>query len=319
MNTRQDHDRKNERRTTMRPFALVAAMGALGLFSAAAVAVESSPAEVEFNSNESSASLRITHNGKPVDASAIKSVKLYASGHDYDHMIDVAKADGKVTVRPTKMLQIGSYDIVIDTAHGKATTALMAPLDELYSSLESRSERLGITVDELKARLGLTQTLGQEHIDLGLPKVHYVGHTLSVPIDRAPNRTYAWSVNGVPIEIGQGDRAMTYTFMEPGIYDFTYLEMEGGEVVATGFGATNVVPEPAVHELITTETTAKLIGPAGYGHYDWAVDGNPTPADKTLHCTFETPGEHIVTLRAHHPLPGTEMKFREITYVITVS
>lgn len=299
-------------------------MGALGLAAAALVAlpafaVDVSPKTITFNTIDTSATLELTHDGQRIDAGAVKSVKLYASGHDYDHMIEVAKDDGRITVSPSDMLEIGSYDLVIDTAHGKATAYIQAPLDGLYTSLESRAKRLGITTDELKGRLGMTEKVGDEYVDLGLPSVYYVGQTVKIPIDRAEGRTYAWTVNGDPVEFGKGDSTLHYTFTEPGVYDFSYVETNGERVVATGFGATSAVAEPAVHKQYAVNTTAKFHAPEGYSHYVWEVNGEKKLAGEMLSHTFEKSGEHVVKVHAHTPSAGPAEAFREVTFVITVS
>ncbi len=297
---------------------LPSALFALLVGAWSAFAVEVKPSQIEFGKIDTSETISVVHNGQAVPASAIKSVKLWAGGHDYDHMIDVTKADGQVTVKPSELLEIGSYDLVIDTGHGKATVTVMAPLDKLYSSLESRAARLGITVDELKSRLGMTRQLGQEIVRLNLPKVYYVGQTLSVPMEQVKGRTYAWAVNGTAIQVGVGDARMNYTFTEPGIYDFTYVEKEGERVVAAGFGATTVVAEPPVHSEVEQNTTQKFIAPVGYSHYVWSIDGKEVAKGDTLTYEFKERGSHVVSLHAHTPVSGNVEVLRNITYVVTV-
>lgn len=296
-----------------------AGLAAVAMLALPAMAVEVSPTAITFDSNESSATLDITQDGQKVTASDIKSVRLYASGHDYDHMIEVVNDFGRVTVRPSNTLEIGTYDLVIDTTHGKATVNLQAPLDGLYTSLESRAKRLGITEDELKARLGLTQKVGDEYVDMNLPKVYFVGQTMRVPIARAESRSYAWSVNGQPVEIGLGESTFTYTFTEPGVYDFSYVESEDGRPVATGFGATSVVPEPPVRYHYEENTVTEFQAPEGYAHYVWTVDGQKQTAGATYSHTFDKPGMHTITVHAHTPIAGPEEAFRKVTFLVTVS
>lgn len=294
------------------------ALFALLVGALTATAVEVNPKQIEFGKIDASETISVVHNGQAVPASDIKSVKLWAGGHDYDHMIDVKKSDGQVTVKPSELLEIGSYDLVIDTAQGKATVTMMAPLDKLYTSLESRSARLGITVDELKSRLGMTRKFGQEIVHLNLPKVYYLGQTLSVPMEQVQGRTYAWAVNGTAIQVGVGDARMNYTFTEPGIYDFTYVEKEGERVVASGFGATTVVAEPPVHSEVEQNTVQKFIAPVGYSHYVWRIDGEEVAKGDTLTYEFSERGSHVVSLHAHTPIAGNVEALRNITYVVTV-
>lgn len=300
-------------------FVFPGALFALMLGTLTATAVELTPTQIEFGKIDASETIAVVHNGQAIPASDIKSVKLWAGGHDYDHMIEVKKADGQVTVQPSELLEIGSYDLIIDTANGKGTVTMMAPLDKLYSSLESRADRLGITVDELKSRLGMTRQLGQEYVSLNLPKVYYVGQTLSVPMEQVKGRTYAWAVNGTAIQVGVGDARMNYTFTEPGIYDFTYVEKEGDRVVAAGFGATTVVAEPPVHSEVKQNTAQKFVAPIGYSHYVWSVDGKEVAKGDTLTYEFSERGSHVVSLHAHTPVAGNVEALRNVTYVVTVT
>jgi len=293
---------------------------AASLLAIPAFALEVSPKVIEFDTIDTSATVAVTQNGQGVDASAIKSVKLYAGENDYDHMIEVTKTDGHVTVRPSDMLEIGSYNLVIDTAEGTASTQVLAPLDGLYDSLESRAARLNITTNELKARLGLTKRVGTDYVALNLPKVYYVGQTLTIPIERKEDCAYVWRVNGEPIELGLGhDMPLRYTFTEPGIYDITYVEMKDGAVNATGFGATRVVPEPPVRRHYAENAKVKFQAPDGYAHYTWALDGKELFTSEDFVHTFNEPGKHVLTLHAHTPVIGHEEEFREITYIISVS
>lgn len=303
------------RRHAWTVFSAVLAAGVLP-----AAALDVTPKAIYFDTLDTVAHIDVKHNGQPVEAAGISSVKLYVDAHDYDHMIETSTADGQVTVRPSDMLEIGSYKLVIDTRHGQATVNVSAPLDRLYDSLASRAERLGLTEEELKARLGgARQAIGREYVDLGLPKVYYVGQTLSVPIERKSGRTYTWSVNGEMIEVGAGEAQMRYTFKEPGVYDFTYVEKEGERVVATGFGATSAVPEPPVRLAFEAGSRAQLAGPAGYTRYTWEVDGNPVEAKDTLVHTFEQPGAYEITVRAHEPRSETVAEFRVVTFIVNVS
>lgn len=301
------------------PMWIASALLAITMAAVPAFAVDVHPKRIVFEDLATSKTIQISHDGAAVPASAIGEVKFYASGNDYDHMINVSKADGAVTITPSDKMEVGSYDLVIHTNHGKATVYVMAPLDELYTSLESRAKRLGITKDALKARLGLTERLGKEFIDLNIPKVYYVGQTATFPIDRVKGRTYTWSVNGMPIEFGKGSAHMSYTFTEPGIYDFGYVELKDGEVVAEGFGSTTVVSEPAVHLRVDADTPQKFMAPDGFAHYTWAVDGKEMGENKTLTHKFSQKGSHVVTVHAHTPLAGTVEALREITYVVTVT
>ncbi len=302
------------------PKPLTLTMLALALVAALPIqALQADPSVIEFQTMTEAKTVQLTNNGKPVPASAMGNIKLYAGGHDYHYMITVKKSDGAITVRPAEDMEIGSYDLVVETTEGNATLTMLAPLDNLSTSLESRSKRLGITVDELKVRLGLTQKIGNENVDLGIPSVYYIGQTLTIPMEKVDGRFYNWSVNGTTVQLGRGDAPMSYTFTEPGVYDFVYVEKEGDRIVTTGFAATTVVPEPSVYMQIDVEKKQKFVAPEGYAHYVWLVDGVKASQQKDFIHDFKGKGSHVVTLRAHTPLPGTLESLRQVTYVVTAT
>lgn len=296
---------------------LVAAAFALALFPAVARGIEVSPAEIEFNKIESPATVSVTQNGEKVPASAISSVKLYVGSYDYDHMIKVTKSDGQITVQPTEMLELGTYDLVVKTASGNATVAVKALLNIVDESLGAQASRQGITVEEVKARLGISQPLGLERIKLGLPKLYYKGQTLRLALDVKEDRVAEWIVNGKPVKSEGGKLA--YTFDQAGVHDIAYVEKKDGKTIAIGFGAVLVIAEPPIPVETAAGTQLKLLAPEGYQKFTWKLDGAAAEGTDSWTGVFDEPGAHKVTVRAESPADGTEQVFREITFSITVS
>ena len=107
--------------------------------------------------------------------------------------------------------------------------------------------------------------------------------------------------------------------MEPGIYDFTYVETEGDRIVARGFGATTVVPEPPIHLHVAVNESLKFEAPEGYAHYVWEVDGVKQGLEGQLTHDFVKKGSHVVTLHAQRPTEPAKQALRAITYVVTAT
>jgi hypothetical protein len=239
------------------------------------------------------------------------------AGHDYDHMIRVSKADGKVTVQPTEQLQLGTYDLVIMTAHGSATVAVEALLGIVDASLEARAARQGITVDAVKAQLGMSQTLQrQDRISLNIPKVYYLGQSLKIDMPAPEGRTAVWMVNGEAIAPRNGE--FTYVFEQIGVYDFAYVEKLEGTTVAVALSTVQVVPEPPIPVTVASGTGLTLHAPDGFKRYEWQENGAVAGTEAAWNKTFTSTGKREVSVRASEPAPGTDQAFRAVTYTVTV-
>lgn len=283
----------------------------------AARALEAAPGQITFNSIQESERVALSHNGAPVPASDVQSVKLYVGNHDYDHMIEVSREDGAITVRPTGMLELGTYDLAIRTAHGETRVTVYALLQIVDASLEARAARLGVTVEEVKTRLGISQAVGQDRVSLNIPDLFYVGQALKSTVPLAAGREAVWTINGTAHTAEGG--AFRYVFDQPGTYDIGYLESANGKTVAVGLDTTLVVPEPAVKTSVAAGTRLTLHAPPGYQDVAWTLDGQPAGAGAEWSGEFAAPGDHAVSVRASNSAPGTRQAFRLVTYKITVT
>lgn len=311
MNTKRNAVRMDSAKTAKR---LLAAM--VIALAPAAMALEATPNPIEIKTADQSVTIALTDKGAPVPAADISSVKLYVDDHDYDHMITVVKADGSITIRPTEALELGHYDLAIKTSHGEMrvpVTALQGVADE---GLEARAKRQGVTVEEIKKQLGISQAVGQDRITLGLSQVYYTGQSLKISMEPKSGRAGTWMVNGVAV-VAQG-ASLNYTFEQPGVYDFAYVEKEGERTVGVGLGTASVVAEPAIPVSVKAGVKQTLLGPEGYGSYAWKLDGAEAGKGSSWTGTFAAPGTHVVTLRAESPRDANAQNFRDLSYAITV-
>lgn len=282
----------------------------------AAIALEADPARIEFKTHADSAAIVLSHDGKPVSASAVQSVKLYVGAHDYDHMIQVDKADGRITVRPTPMLELGSYDLAIATTHGEVRVGVLALRTIVDESLEARAKRQGVTVEAIKAQLGISQPIGQDRVQLNLAELYYTGQTLEVTLPAPAGRTAQWWVNGEVIA-PRGD-TFRYVFEQVGVYDFGYVEKLDGNTVAFAVDTVEVIPEPRIPVSVAAGTALTLRAPDGYQRFTWTQNGKEAGTGASWSATYESAGEHEIMVRASEPAPGTTQAFRVVTYTVTV-
>jgi len=298
-------------------YSAIALATALGLLAALpSAALEARPSRVEIKAVEDTVSIALTHGGQPVPASGVSSVKFYVENHAYDHMITVSKADGQITIRPTEALELGVYDLRIKTSAGEAVVEVISLQGIAVAGLEARARRQGVTVEEIKAQLGISQTLGRETIDLHLPQSFFVGQTVTVPMTPGPGRTGEWRVNG---ELVASEGAtLSHVLEHAGAYDLAYVEREGGDAVAFGLGTLVVAYEPPVDVALAAGTKTTLHGPAGYTKYEWTTNGVASGTAASWGGAFESPGIYRVRVRASGPEDPGSQAFRVITFEVTV-
>lgn len=278
--------------------------------------LEARPATITWNTINELSNIVLTDGGMPVPASNVTLVQFVASGHDYAHMIAWERVDGKLRVRPTAQLELGTYDLMISTGMGATTVRVNALLPIVDISLAARAERQGVSVADVKRQLGISQHIGLEEIELNLPDAYYKGQSLTLEIARAAGRDAELLVNGEPVVAENG--VFRYVFMETGIHDVSYAEKQDGRTVALGLDTVVVALEPRIPIEVDAGTQLTLQGPADYEEYTWRVDEQVAGTGKTWTGVFETPGEHTALVQARNPSSGAGQAFRELRYSVQV-
>ena len=211
-------------------------------------AVTADPAKVTFTAPQQSATITLTKDGAPIPAKDIRGWQFLASGHDYKHMLDVEKMDGALKIAPSKTLEVGSYDLNIETAQGSVIVQVFAPLSDLPDIVEKMESLTGLSEKKVKEKMGLTTPAGREETKIALAGVYYEGQTLELSMPVTPGRAYAWFMNGDLVAEGPHQNTLSYTFKEPGEYVLTYIETEKKDgkmaTVARTTAHTRVVPVP---------------------------------------------------------------------------
>lgn len=224
---------------------IVSTFGMLIAATAASAGVLATPAQVKISAPKQKVEIALTSDGKPVPAAAITGYTFNVEDHTYEFMIDLVKADGKVTISPTDRAESGEYDLTIKTKLGDAAVNVQMPLDEDPESIESEAEALGMTVQELMAKKGLAKPIGRETITFTFPEAYHVGDKIAIEVPCAANRTYECKFNGEVIRTGAGKEKFEYEFKAPGEYTFEYKEFLDRAPVAVGKGKTTVYERPA--------------------------------------------------------------------------
>lgn len=286
-------------------------------------AVTADPATATFTSPQQSVVINLTNDGAPIPKKDIAGWQLFASGHDYRHMLTVEAMDGALKIAPSTTLEVGSYDLNIETTAGAVIVRVFAPLSDLPDIVTKTAALTGLSEQKIQEKMGMTTELGRDQIQLELPPVYYEGQTLELSMPLKPGRDALWFVNGDPVTGGTGQNGLVYTFKEPGEYVVTYLETETTDgktsTAARGRAYTRAVAMPAIQTEVTVHTEIDFLPPAGYRNHVWRVDGQEVSVQPVLKYSFTETGVHTVECLASSPGEGPEQGFSRIRYNTTVN
>lgn len=264
--------------------------------------------------------ISLTYNGQPIPASAIQGHKIYIEKNDYDEYFTYGKADGQFSIAANNLTELGTYTLIISTAHGPISIAIETPLDEAPTSIENQAKTLGITVEELKTRLGLFTVTGREKVSFSLPSAYHVGQTLSLSMSATQGRSYVWRINGSVVAEGPEASTLNYTFTQPGVQVVEYVEKKGDAIVASAIGNTTVNAEaPSTVVGAALNSLVTLQAPEGYEQYVWTINGKAVGEGKSFSQTFKEAGKYVVVLESSRPLIEGLPATRHNSYAITVT
>jgi len=288
-------------------------------------AVTADPSRITFTAPDQSFTIELANDGVPIPGKDIRGWQFLASGHDYKHMIDVEQMNGAVKISPSNTVELGSYDLNIDTAQGSVVVRVLTPLSDVPDVVEKMAILSGLSEQKIAEKLGLTSSSERLEVRIDLPPVYYEGQTLELTMPSTPGdgHTCMWFINGESVAEGHDQHALTYTFLEPGDYVLTYIKKSndnGNSVVATHAKAyTRVVPLPVVTTDVAINTTVTYSTPAGYQKHAWSVDGKPVSEESELERKFLATGIHTIECTASAPVTGPAKGFLRIRYKTTVN
>lgn len=301
----------------MKKFPIAWLSGMLLAITASAYAVEIAPSTIVITSREQTEKVVITERGRPVPASSIGSVQFLVDNHNYIHMIEVDRVAGGIVVRPTKDLEIGTYELRVTVGSSRVSATVLATLVHDPDSIQSRAAALGITADELRRQMGL-YTTGRQSMQLDFAEWYPVGRRVRIEIPAPERARYEWRLNGESIDSGYGPHVFEYTLRRPGPHRFEYIETDpGGATVRTEAVTTVGEPETRLVNLAAKQSV-HLLGPEGFTEYTWLIDGEIVSDGMDLTQSFSRPGEYRVECIASGHVTAEDVAFEKATYRIVV-
>jgi len=306
---------------------IAAACAALVLLLPAAqtsAAVIADPPSVVFTAPSQTARISLTADGVPVPSADVRAWRFLASSHDYHHMLRLDAVAGGVDITPSPTMEVGSYDLQIETAGGSVSVRVVASLSEVPDIVERTAQLTGQSERQIEERMGLLTPIRRESVQIALPPVFYEGETLNVSVANTPvaGRNYVWFLNGAVVAEGPDKNRLVHTFNEPGEFVLTYIETEisDGKVVAVARTSahTRVVPVPPVPTDVAAGTKVEFLPPSGYQSHGWGIDGTSVSSEPVLRHVFNTPGNYVVECLATAPVDPAAQQFMRIRYNVTV-
>lgn len=276
------------------------------------------PETVTFTTQEQGEVVEVFRNGAPVKITSVSGYQFLVGENTYEHMIRVTVEDGKLRIKPTAQLEVGSYLLRVNTNAGRVAMDVYAPLSEMPDSLEARAERAGVSAEQMKTLLGLATEDPRAAVSLGLPRVYYEGQTLVLSMPPQAGRHYTWGVNGKVVREGVGENELVYTFREPGEYLITYAERDNGKVTASGAGTTVVRPLPVVAVELPANTQFIARAPDGFRRYAWISNGAAIGNGREIRYLLPGPGVYEIEARAEEPVAGPYDQFSRTRYRVVV-
>ncbi|NUM56045.1 MAG: hypothetical protein HUU46_20590 [Candidatus Hydrogenedentes bacterium] len=277
-------------------------------FSAEEAAVMAEPDQVHFSKMEDSATIRVMIGDKPLPSRSLTGARVVIGKSDYSHQFKIERSKtgpATITLAPNpETAQVGTFTLVISTKAGDVLVAVEMPLDQIPGTLEDRAKQEGVTVDEMKAKLGLSQEGKRETLTVLLPKRQYVGSTFTLRIPASPGRDYTWKVDGKVVLQGIDENVLKYVLDKTGN---RYIELEAREAGATVVrwsGVLQVVEYPEMLWQVRKGKSFSLRATGGYRSHEWRIDGHGAGKDEILTHTFKEAGEHLIECTSRNPVHG---------------
>lgn len=285
-------------------------------------AVTADPDHARFSKYGDSATIRVMRGSEPLPSDAIKGVRAVIGTSNYSDQFVITKSGSgpaTITIAPKEgAAQSGTFALIISTKYGDTLVAVDMPLDQIEGTLEDQAKQQGITVDELKAKLGLSQEGKRETIVVRLPQWQYVGSTFSLRMPPSPGRDYIWKMDGNVVLQGKDENAFRCVLDKAGDRRIDLDVRDGDTVVAQWSGVLEVVEYPDMRWQVRRGSAFTLRAPKGFRSHSWTVDGRGAGGGDTLKHTFKQAGEHTIACTSRDPVIGEPGEFRTQTWKTVV-
>ncbi|MBX7258913.1 MAG: hypothetical protein K1Y02_21300 [Candidatus Hydrogenedentes bacterium] len=289
---------------------------------AQAVPLKAVPDTVSFSSMDDTATIQVMSGDVPLAAEAVKNARIMIDNRDYSEQFIITRSKSgpaSITIKPNpQTAQVGGFTLRIGTASGEVTAAVLTPFDKLPGMLENQAKAQGLTVDQLKAKLGMTQAFGRNTLSITLPEFVYEGYAFNVSLENGSDNEFTWTVDGSVALQGPGKSELSHVFEKSGDHVLSVVEKKGSGIVASWEGVLKVVAQAPLEWTVPAKTQITVPGPEGFKKYTWRVDGKEVSSDRVLKYSFAARGTSTIECMAEQPDQGNPNEFRRLKWSTTV-
>lgn len=286
-------------------------------------AVTAAPGAITFSNLTESFDIHLRDGDSPLPSDAVRGATVRIGENTYTHQFNIKRSTSGpavITLSPNpEHVQVGTFTLIVSTTRGEARVAVNTPLDQLPDMLENRAKALGVTVDDLRAQLGLSHNGPRENAKVTLPEYFYEGHVFTLNMPEAANHDFVWKVNGTVVLEGKGKNTLQHVFASPGDYRIELEERLGAGVVTSWSGVQKVTASPAMEWTVRAKSPFYLEGVHGFRKHTWKIDGEELGEGQTLKWTFREPGVYTIEVKSSEPVDGNPAEFRRLTWNTTAT
>lgn len=285
---------------------------------AATAELTAEPAKLIFNNFDAQQLVQLRLDGQILPMDVVRDWSLLAGERNYTHMISVTPTKDGLIIGPSATAEVGSYLLIINTKHGPVQIDVETPFKEHETIIEKTAKDLGVSEEEVRANLGVSQQFQRQDVTLNLPATYYTGDMLEVEVPANGGHRSVWKINGNTVLEGQDQLVLKQMLTVAGPLEVTYEEWNGNALIASASAQSQVLQRPAMRFETTVNTPTTFRGPANYETYSWYVDNEMCCHQPAITRVFETAGTYHVTCVSSQPLDPSLKESREDVFEVTV-
>ena len=297
---------------------IVAVIVCMVVTMAATAELTAEPAKLIFNNFDAQQLVQLRLDGQILPMDVVRDWSLLAGERNYTHMISVTPTKDGLIIGPSATAEVGSYLLIINTKHGPVQIDVETPFKEHETIIEKTAKDLGVSEEEVRANLGVSQQFQRQDVTLNLPATYYTGDMLEVEVPANGGHRSVWKINGNTVLEGQDQLVLKQMLTVAGPLEVTYEEWNGNALIASASAQSQVLQRPAMRFETTVNTPTTFRGPANYETYSWYVDNEMCCHQPAITRVFETAGTYHVTCVSSQPLDPSLKESREDVFEVTV-
>ena len=288
------------------------------LVAPAMAELKAEPSKLVFDNVDARQLVQMRMDGQILPMDAVRDWSLLAGERNYTHMISITQTRDGLMIGPSATAEVGSYLLIINTKHGPVQIDVETPFTEHETIIEKTAKDLGVSEEEVRTNMGVSQRFQRQNVALNLPGTYYTGDMLEVEVPANGGHRSVWKINGNIVLEGQDQLVLKQMLTVAGPLEVTYEEWDDNALIASASAQSQVLQRPAMRFETTVNTPTTFRGPANYETYSWYVDNEMCCHQPAITRVFEKAGTYHVTCVSSQPLDPSLKESREDVFEVTV-